>query len=253
MPDSDTDNASFGNPIQRFSKDMISSLSKFKVTEDLTDTNYPTWSQSVEDVFISMQLDKYLTVDKYVDKSLASEKNEITSLNITTFILNRLDDHNNTQVRNHLTNPDDPSEILYDPYKCWIYLKTRHNEITGDKLTAVTKALHACKILKSDTLTSYLDKFENIVREYYYYRGQMPDTQTARMLILSIPSRSETNVELIHATVKPLTQKGVSNYLRQYEQRHDWTSSAIREVKGVNVSSAAGRRYPLPGALKPYV
>lgn len=69
----------------------------------------------------------------------------------------------------------------------------------------------------------------------------MPDTQTARMLIMSIPSLSETTVELIHATVKPLTRKGVSDYLRLYEQRHDWTSNAIREVHGVSSTSSVNK------------
>lgn len=242
MPDSDTERGTYGTPVQKFSKEMISTLSKYKVSEDLNDTNYPTWSQSIKEVFISLQLDKFLTVKEYKDPLLLSEKNVITSFNITTYILNRLNDHNNMQARNHLTDPEDPSEILYDPFKCWSYLKQRHNEITEDKLTAVTKALHACKILKSDTLSSYLDKFENLVREYYYYRGQMPDTQTARMLIMSLPALSETTVELIHATVKPLTRKGVSDYLRQYEQRHEWTSSAIREVNGVSASSSGGSK-----------
>lgn len=242
MPDSDSENHSFGNPIQKFSKDIINSLSKYKVSEDLSDTNYPTWSQSIKEVFRSMSLDKFITVKNYSDSSLSKDKNEITAFNITTYILNRLDNHNNTQARNHLTDPDDPSEILYDPFKCWTYLKLRHNEITGDKLTAVTKALLSCKILKSDTLTSYLDKFENIVWEYYYYRGQMPDSQTARMLILSIPTLPETTIELIHATVKPLTRKGVSDYLRQYEQRHEWTSSAMREVNGVSATGSSGSK-----------
>lgn len=242
MPESDAENTTYGNPLQRFSREMISALSKYTVSEDLNDTNYPTWSQSVKEVFVSLQIDKYITVKGYHEESLSDEKNTITSFNITTFILNRLDDHNNTQARNHLTDPNDPSEILYDPFMCWSYLKTRHNEITEDKLTAVTKALHSCKILKSDTLTAYLDKFENIVREYYYYRGQMPDTQTARMLIMSIPTLSETTVELIHATVIPLTRKGVSDYLRQYDQRHKWTSSAIREVNGVNASSTSSSK-----------
>lgn len=230
--------SSFGTPSQKFSKDMINSLSKYKLSEDLSDTNYPTWSQAIKEVFISMQLDNFIKSKNYHDPNLSPELNKISAFNMTTYMLNRLDAHNNTQARNHLTDPDDPSEIIYDPYNCWKFLQKRHNEITEDKLTAVTKALHECKILKTDTLSSYLDKFENIVREYYYYRGQMPDTQTARMLIMSIPSLSETTVELIHATVKPLTRKGVSDYLRLYEQRHDWTSNAIREVHGVSSASS---------------
>lgn len=225
--------SSYGTPLQLFSKDMINSMSKYKVSEDLTDSNYPTWSQSIKEVFISMRLIKFVKVENYKDPSLSDEKNEITSFNITTFILNRLDAHNNTQTRNHLTDPSDPTEIIYDPFKCWKYLQNRHKEITEDKLTAVTKALHECKIMKTDSLSTYLDKFENLVREYYYYRGQMPDTQTARMLIMSIPTLSETTIELIYATVTPLTRKGVSDYLRKYEQRHDWSSTAIREANGV--------------------
>lgn len=224
---------SYGTALQLFSKDMINSMSKYKVLDDLTDSNYPTWSQSIKEVFMSMRLIKFLKVENYKDPSLSEETNEVTSFNITTYILNRLDAHNNTQTRNHLTDPADPSEILYDPFKCCSYLQKRHNEITEDKLTAVTRALHKCKILKSDSLSMYLDKFKNLVREYYYYCGQMPDTQTARMLIMSITSLSETTVESIYATVTPLTRKGVSDYLRLYEQRHEWSSTAIREANGV--------------------
>lgn len=70
----------------------------------------------------------------------------------------------------------------------------------------------------------------------------MPDTQTTQMLIMSLPSLSDTTVKLIHATVKPLNCKGVSDYLRQYKQRHKWTSSAIFEVNGVSASSGVGSK-----------
>ena len=109
MPESDIDSGSYGTPIQKFSKEMINSLSKYKVTEDLTDSNYPTWSQSVKEVFVSMSLDNYIKIQNYSDDHLSKEKNRVTAFNITTYILNRLNDHNNTQVRNHLTNPEDPT------------------------------------------------------------------------------------------------------------------------------------------------
>lgn len=159
MPESDHEQSTYGTPVHKFSKDMMNSLSKYKLSEDLTNSNFPTWSQSIKEVFISMRLDKFIKVEGYSDPNLSSELNEVTSFNITMFILNRLDEHNNTQTRNHLTDPDDPSEMIYDPYKCWQFLQIRHNEITEDKLTAVTKALHKCKILKNDSLSSYLDKF----------------------------------------------------------------------------------------------
>lgn len=98
MPESDTETASYGTPLQKFSKEMINTLSKYKVSEDLSNTNYPTWSQSIKEVFMSMSLDKYIKVNKYKDPLLSPEKNDVTAFNITTFILNRLDDHNNSQA-----------------------------------------------------------------------------------------------------------------------------------------------------------
>lgn len=45
MPELDLDRPTFGTPVQKFSKEMVNALSKYKVSEDLTDSNYPTWSQ----------------------------------------------------------------------------------------------------------------------------------------------------------------------------------------------------------------
>lgn len=59
-------------------------MSKYKVSEDLNDSNYPTWSQSIKEVFISMSLVKFIKVEGYKDPNLSSEKNEVTSFNITT-------------------------------------------------------------------------------------------------------------------------------------------------------------------------
>lgn len=70
---------------------MINSLSKYKFSNNLTDSNYPTWSQSVKGVFVSMRLDKFLEISNHLDPNLSVEKNEVTAFNITTFILNRLD------------------------------------------------------------------------------------------------------------------------------------------------------------------
>lgn len=118
MTESDHEKTSYGTSVQRFSKDMMNAMSKYKVTEDLNDANFPKWSQSVKEVFISLRLVDFIKKENHKDPNLNDELNQVTSFNITTFILNRLDENNNTQTRNHLTDPDDPSEILYNPYKC---------------------------------------------------------------------------------------------------------------------------------------
>lgn len=61
----------------------------------------------------------------------------------------------------------------------------------------------------------------------------MPDSQTAHILIMSILLLSEPTVKLIHATVEPLTCKGVEGYLRMYEQHHDCFTNAIQAAHEV--------------------
>ncbi|EGF98745.1 uncharacterized protein MELLADRAFT_69096 [Melampsora larici-populina 98AG31] len=149
--------------------------------------------------------------------------------------IQKLDSVNNIRTRNHLTDPADPCEIIYDPFKCWNFLKSYHNRVSEDKLEAVTKALYGCQITKADSLSSFVDKFENLIREFYRLKGELSDIQSARMLIGAIPSLSIETKEYIHNTVVPLTREGVGTYLRKYEERHGWSSAAIREVNAVSV------------------
>ncbi|EGG12602.1 uncharacterized protein MELLADRAFT_101015 [Melampsora larici-populina 98AG31] len=151
--------------------------------------------------------------------------------------IQKLDSVNKVRTRNHLTAPTDACEIIYDPFKCWSFLKSYHNRISEDKLEAVTKALYSCQISKSDSLTSFVDKFENLIREFYRLKGELSDIQSARMLLGAIPSLSIETKEYIHNTVTPLTREGVGSYLWKYEERHGWTCSAIKEVNSVSVRS----------------
>lgn len=94
---------------------------------------------------------------------MSEQENKKTRFIITTFVLNHLDSNNNIQARNHLSDPSDPHTLIYDPHNIWTFLKNRHAKITEVKLTAVTKALYASKIQKSDSLSNYLDRFENLI------------------------------------------------------------------------------------------
>lgn len=171
--------------------------------------------------------------------SLTEAENQKTRFIVTTFILNRLDSNNNLQARNHLSNPNDPHVLIYNPHVLWKFLKNRHAKITEVKLAVVTKALYTCSIHRSDSLSSYLDKFENLICEFYLYKGQMSDHQSARMLVDSISSLTETTRELIHAQVVPFTRQGVSDYLREYETRQGWSSPAMREANSVDASQSS--------------
>ncbi|EGF96955.1 uncharacterized protein MELLADRAFT_70317 [Melampsora larici-populina 98AG31] len=225
----------FGDQIQKYSQIMTNALSKYKVSDDLTDENYVEWSQSLMEVFRSLEFHHYFKKENFRKATLSDEEHEKTLFNLTMYILQRLDTVNKVRTRNHLTDPKDASEIIYDPFKCWNFLKSYHNRISEDKLEAVTRALYACQITKADTLTSFIDKFENLVREFYRLKGELSDIQSARMLLGAIPSLSAETKDYIHNTVVPLTREGVGTYLRKYEERHGWTCAAIREVNAVSV------------------
>lgn len=233
---------SFGTSLQKFSKDLVKSLGTFKFSDELTDDNYVSWSQAMSEILQSIDLDPFLKHEDYVDDSLSELENKKTKFIVTMYILNHLDSNNNVQARNFLSSPDDPHTIVYSPAKIWVFLKNRHARITEVKLAAVTKALYACKIQRSESLTSYLDRFENLIREFYLFKGQLSDHQSARMLIDSISTLSETTTELIHVQVVPFTRQGVSDYLREYETRQGWMSPAMREANAVE--AAIPGRFP---------
>lgn len=229
----------FGTAIQKFSKDLIKSLGNFKFSDELTDENYVSWSQAVSELLQSIDLDLFITSQDYIDPSLTPLENEKTRFIVTMFILNHLDSNNNLRTRNHLSDPKDPHVLIYDPCKTWSFLKKRHAKITEVKLSVVTKALYTCTIHQNDTLSSYLDKFENLIRQFYLYKGQMSDHQSARMLVDSITTLTDTTRELIHAQVNPFTRQGVADYLREFKTRQGWMSPAMREANAVESSQTS--------------
>lgn len=236
---SGTESRTFGTAIQKHSKDPIKSLGNFKFSDELTDDNYISWSQAASELLESIDLDAFIVKENYVDPFLSDVKNQKTWFNVTMFILNHLDNSNNLQSRNHLSDPKDPQVLVYNPFKIWTFLKNRHARITEVKLTVVTKSLYASTIGRNDLLSTYLEKFENLMRQFFLYRGQMSDHQSARMLVDSISSLSETTREPIHAQVVPFTRQGVSDYLWEYEIRQGWVSPAMREANTVETTNSS--------------
>lgn len=60
----------FGNRLQKYAQQLNNALSKFKITEDLEDGNYSSWSRAVYDCFDSLELHHYVDDEKYVDTEL---------------------------------------------------------------------------------------------------------------------------------------------------------------------------------------
>ncbi|EGF97016.1 uncharacterized protein MELLADRAFT_70271 [Melampsora larici-populina 98AG31] len=105
----------FGDQIQKYSQIMNNALSKYKVSDDLNEENYIEWSQSLMEVFCSLELHEYFKLENYRKPGLSEQEHEKTRFNLTTFVLHCLDTTNSVRTRNHLTDPHDACEIIYNP------------------------------------------------------------------------------------------------------------------------------------------
>lgn len=117
----------FGSSIQQFSQRMNNALSKFKLSDDLTDDNYITWARSMMQLFRSLEFHHFVLVENYSDENLTPEENEKVKFNLTVFLLNHMDPDNNTRMCNHLTDPTHPDDIIYNAFECWSELKIHHD------------------------------------------------------------------------------------------------------------------------------
>lgn len=72
------------------------------------------------------------------------------------------------------------------------------------------------------------------------YKGKMSDVQSARLLIKTLAARlSETTLELIYQTVKPLKRRGVSEYLKEFEARNGGFSTASTREANMTMEASS--------------
>lgn len=244
----------FGTPIQKFTQELTKSLARFTITEKLTDKNFTRWSQPVLETLMSLEYVQYVKKKNYKDANLSLEQHHKVKFILTTWLLNSMDAKNVQRSRVHLTvrtpnndkdssnededDSEDELSMTYEPYILWKFLKSHHQSISESSLSVINTTIHAMKISREDSLVTHSDKFNNVMLEFYQYRGKMSDVQSARLLIKTLGDRlTETTKELIYQTVKPLTRQGVTDYLKEYELRNGgFTTAAIREA---NASSAS--------------
>lgn len=218
----------FGTPIQKFTQELTKSLARFTITEKLSDKSFMRWSQPVLETLMSLDYVSYVKKKNFRDESLSTEQHQKVKFILTTWLLGLMDAENVQRCRVHLTfrstkvddessesDEDDDEEQLsmsYEPALLWRFLKSHHQSISESSLSVIDTTLHAMKISRDDSLVAHSDKFNNVMLEFYQYRGKMSDVQSARLLIRTLGDRlTETTKELIYQTVKPLTRQGVND------------------------------------------
>lgn len=206
---------------------------------------------------MSLDYIKYVKKTSYKDESLTEPEHKKVRFIITTWLLSLMDVGNARRCRVHLTtrssgrdkesddseeDSDDDSQLImsYEPALLWKFLKSHHQAISESSLSVIDETLHSLKITSGDTIVSHMDKFNNLMLVYYMYRGKMTDVQSARLLIKTMSGRlSETTLELIYQTVKPLTRRGVLEYLKEYEARNGGFSTASTREANLTIAAAS--------------
>lgn len=206
---------------------------------------------------MSLDYIKYVKKTLYKDESLTEPEHKKVRFIITTWLLSLMDVGNARRCRVHLTtrssgrdkesddseeDSNDDSQLImsYEPALLWKFLKSHHQAISESSLSVIDETLHSLKITSGDTIVSHMDKFNNLMLDYYMYRGKMTDVQSARLLIKTMSGRlSETTLELIYQTVKPLTRRGVLEYLKEYEARNGGFSTASTREANLTIAAAS--------------
>lgn len=247
----------FGTVTQQFSLDLTKSLSRYHITEKLINKNFSQWSQPVLEALMSLDYVGYVKKKAYKDPNIFNAEHLKVKFILTMWMLSLMDTENMRRCRVHLTvrspnldnNPDDSDDesdddslmiMSYKPSLLWKFLKSHHQSISESSLSLIDETLHSLIISSGDSLVCHMDKFDNLLLDYYMYRGNMSDVQSARLIIKTLGARlSETTLELIYQTVKPLMSRGVSDYLKEYEARNGGFSTASTREANMSVAASS--------------
>lgn len=249
------DSRAFGTPLQQFVQKLTSVMAKYGLDNKLTDGNFPEWSLEIKRVLRTIDYHKYLTVSDFKAPSLTDDQHLKVKLVISIWLLGLMDNHNKTRcqtmlkLRNSGSDDDeddvsveeDDDDIAYEPSLIWTFLKNHHQKISEAGLQTIEDTLNDMKILSTDSFKVHCDKFNNLVADFFKYKGRMSSSSAARKLIKTVKTRINENAsENIYNKVVPLTREGVVQYLIDYEARNSgFTTPAIVEASHSGYNAAA--------------
>lgn len=146
----------FGTALQQFSQDLTKSLSRYQISEKLTDKNFSHWSQPVIEALMSLDYVGYVKKTTFKDHSLSDEEHTKVKFILNTWMLSLMDTENVRRCRVHLTtrsnqkeNASEESEddsddnmllvMSYEPALLWKFLKSHHQAILNQVLALLMR------------------------------------------------------------------------------------------------------------------
>lgn len=174
----------FGSALQQFSQDLTKTLNRYQISEKLTDKNFSQWSQPILEALISLEYVGYVKKSTFKDSNLTDAEHRKVKFIITTWMLGLMDVENARRSRAHLTtrssthdddtdgsndDSDDDSILVmsYEPALLWKFLRSHHQAFSESSLSVIDETLHVLKITSSDSIVTHMDKFDNLMLDYY--------------------------------------------------------------------------------------
>lgn len=241
----------FGSEVQKFAQKVSATLARYKISNDLTDTNFNDWSHPIVESLQTLGYEQYLTDAHYQDNSLSTAKEARLKLIIATWILSHMDATNARRTRNHLTvYTNGLSSIDYCPCRLWKFVNLHHCSISESKLNVVSKIFHELKQPRGDTVTAFLDTFETVLAEFLKFGGAMDESQIARLFIGSLKPGYEVTIAIIYRTVIPLTFEKVAGIFRESDSEAGLSASPAIQACLASQSGHQSSSLRKPGFYK---
>lgn len=170
----------FGTGIQQFAQRLSAALARFNISVRLTDSNFNDWAPPIVESLQTLCLNLYLTSPNYREETMTLIRHDKLREILTTWILSHMDVNNGRRSRAHLTSySNGVMSTDYDPHKLWSFINSYHCSITKARLNVITSTLHGLKQDSSESLTTYFDKFNLVLSEYFKFGGELSEMQAA--------------------------------------------------------------------------
>lgn len=205
------------------------SLSKITISDKLTDSNYISWSISIQRALRSVGLQSYIKDES----SMNNDKHINTHCYcITNWLLNSMDSANANRMQSRIMVPDDENlELIYSPQKLWEETRRYHAPCTEAARFRLETELDVFKQGYKVNLITHLDNFTVLKDRLLLAGGKTSTERLARRLLQSLNSSHKEMIDSIIRNITPLSYEAVETEIKRLISENS-------AITGNNVSSA---------------
>ncbi|KAI7949216.1 hypothetical protein MJO28_008037 [Puccinia striiformis f. sp. tritici] len=197
---------------QNYAFSITTALSRLSISDKLDDTNYTTWSEQMIGNLSS------LFFDRFIYPTPGAPEGDLDYINrrcVLQSIFGKMDQTNSQRFRS-LYN-DEVNQDECKPDHLWILIKDHHQCENEAAIYLYQTKLDQLDQDQNTTVTEHIDNFVTIKTEILNRGGYLEDITIARKLLNSMHAIHRDEVRHIIRVYSPLTFRGVTLALKQYE------------------------------------